>query len=285
MCDPRELIRALRRSCPVMVAGACVLRRADANTREPGRGSDAIDDVTSRHRMHGPCFGRGGGCDVVDVGESSRRTKSNRSGMRRRCAEPRRLVLHIHPLRPARLAAEPLFLGAGAGYPRRHQADHRRRYLRGFGADVAQIGASVIDTRAGDVGSSHRRNEGGQHDLGPRVPFASAVQSHFVGELTQSHRENRVGMFAPIPQHREILAAHDEKIRFLVRSEKARGCSRVDAHREAGKITRERRHASDFAHPKVDQSGTRRQLRIPAGVHPAKAGAGMSRVCLRLCPA
>jgi hypothetical protein len=163
MCDPRELIRALRRACPLMVAGACVLRRADANTREPGRGSDAIGDVTSRHRMHGPCFGRGGARDVVDVGESSRRTKSSRSGMRRRYAEPGRLVLHIYPLRPARRAAEPLFLGAGAGYPRRHQAGHRRRYLRGFGADVAQIGASVIDARAGDVGSSHRRNEGGQH--------------------------------------------------------------------------------------------------------------------------
>ena len=117
-CATRAGSSALRRSCPVMVAGACALRRADANTRDPGRRSDAIDDVTSRHRMHGPCFARAGGCDVVDVGESSRRTKSSRPGMRRRCAEPRRLVLHIHPLRPARLAAEPLFLGAGAGYPR-----------------------------------------------------------------------------------------------------------------------------------------------------------------------
>ena len=216
MCDPRELIRALRRSCPVMVAGACVLRRADANTREPGRGSDAIDDVTSRHRMHGPCFGRGGACDVMDVGESSRRTKSSRSGMRRRCAEPRRLVLHIHPLRSAGLTAESLFLGAGAGYPRRHQAGRRRRHLHGFGADVVQIGASVVDARAGDVRGSHRRNEGGRRDLGRGVPPATAVQSHFVGELSQSHRENRVGMFAPISQRSEILAAHNEETRFLV---------------------------------------------------------------------
>ena len=46
---------------------------------------------------------------------------------------------------------------------------------------------------------------------------ASAVQSHFVGELTQSHREDRVGMFAPISQRRAVVAAHDAEIRFLVR--------------------------------------------------------------------
>jgi hypothetical protein len=199
-----------------MVAGALRAAPRWCQHRGSWRVSDAMDDVTSRHRMHGACFRRRRGRNLVDVGQSSRRTKSSRSGMRRRCAEPGRLVLHIHPLRSAGLTAEPLFLGAGAGYPRRHQAGCRRRHLHGFGADVVQIGASVVDARAGDVRGSHRRNEGGRRDLGRGVPPATAIQSHFVGELSQSHRENRVGMFAPISQRREILAAHNEETRFLV---------------------------------------------------------------------
>src|SRR5262245_28635224 len=63
--------------------------------------------------------------EILDVGQVSRRAKSRRPGMCRRCAEPRRLVLHIRPVRAAAVAAHPAFLDAGARYSWRRQVGHR----------------------------------------------------------------------------------------------------------------------------------------------------------------
>src|SRR5262249_8499778 len=131
-------------------------------------------------------------------------------------AEPRRLVLHIRPLRPAEVAAHPAFLDPGTGYSRRHQAGDRRGHLRGFGAGVAQIVAAAVDARASASRCSDRSHEGGQRDLGSGLPTAIAIQSNFIAELAQGHRKNRVGVCAPISQRRQVLAAPDAEPAFLL---------------------------------------------------------------------